>query len=199
LTKENGSALGVVGRWLQREATVARLASLTAIGFGVSLEVWSIFSAQDHPLTARESAIVQAFGWAVGIYASWQFGRSSLPAAAKELVKRQVRSAFRRTKDLYGSAARLSSAVDERRDALRGLKNQTGDVALTDVELALDLLHALVNEQIGRLNDALEDWRDLVPEEIERMDREIAERISAARVAGAPVGESAPHQGEGNG
>lgn len=79
------------------------------------------------------------------------------------------------------------------------MKNQTGDVALTDVELALDLLHALVNEQIGRLNDALEDWRDLVPEEIERMDREIAERISAARVAGAPVGESAPHQGEGNG
>lgn len=38
----------------------------------------------------------------------------------------------------------------------------------------LELVQALVNEQVRTGQDAMEDWRDIIPEEVEQVERRMA-------------------------
>ncbi len=40
----------------------------------------------------------------------------------------------------------------------------------------LDLLFVQINEQIGTADDAMEDWRDIVPDEVAELERRGRER-----------------------
>ncbi len=44
-----------------------------------------------------------------------------------------------------------------------------------EYDYRLDLVQALVNEQIRTGRDAMEDWRDIIPEEVEQVERRMAE------------------------
>ena len=83
-------------------------------------------------------------------------------SAAQETVRLHARPAFRRVLDLYISLGRLS-------DRIREYKAE-------DPDNRLNVIEAIVDEQLGTMDSALEDWRDIFPEDVE----EIAARIERA-------------------
>lgn len=127
-----------------------------------SIVVAVIFSivAMYRSLTGIENVLLQVFSLGLGLLGSFVFGRESAREAAKDLVKPHARSAFRRLVSLYQSLSRLAKAIQSAR-----LVNISDPV----YPFVLDKLESLVIEQIATANDALEDWRDIVPEDVEEL------------------------------
>ena len=117
-------------------------------------------SVQD--LTPRENALFQVLISATGLIGSYIFGRTSARDAALEVIRPHARSAFRRVTALYGGLYRLSEKIEE-------FKTEDSDPRL-------DMIQFMVNEQIATGQDAMEDWRDIVPEEVEEIERRNARR-----------------------
>ncbi len=126
--------------------TICVLTAVTVVGLTAFRE-----------LTTFEVGLLQLLILATGLLGSYIFGRNAARAGAVELVKPHARAAFRRVTALYESQHRLSNRIEE-------LKREHPDHRL-------DLIQALVNEQIATGRDALEDWRDIVPEEVEEIER----------------------------
>lgn len=144
------------------DAIAALVLVLGAIGAAV---VFAVVASQ-RPLSSLEAFLLQAFWVVAGLVGSFVFGRQSAREAAKEMVKPHARSAFRRLLSLYQSLGRLAHAIERGKPATQD--NPT--------ESSLDVLEAIVVEQLATANDALEDWRDLIPEDIAELERRIPGR-----------------------
>lgn len=107
-----------------------------------------------------ENALFQLLISGTGLLGSYIFGRNSARSGALDVVRPHARAAFRRVTALYNSLYRLSAKIEE-------LKQEGSDYRL-------DLIQALVNEHIGTGQDAIEDWRDIVPEEVAEIERRSA-------------------------
>ncbi len=106
--------------------------------------------------TTIEAALFQLLILISGLLGSYIFGKNAARAAAIDVIKPHARAAFRRLTHLYNSLYRLSERIEE-------LKEEKPDHRL-------DLIQALIHEQIGTGQDAIEDWRDIVPEEVEQIE-----------------------------
>ena len=111
-------------------------------------------------VSAVENTLFQILISVTGLLGSYIFGRNSARAGAIEVIKPHARAAFRRVTALYNSLYRLSEKIEE-------LKGEVPDHRL-------DLIQALVNEHIATGQDAIEDWRDIVPEEVAEIERRSA-------------------------
>ncbi len=107
-----------------------------------------------------EIALFQILILGLGLFGTYTFGRKSAWEGALGAIKPHARAAFRRVLAQYNSLYRLSNRIEE-------LKRESPDHRL-------DLIQALVNEQIATGKDAIEDWRDIVPEDIEEVERRSA-------------------------
>ena len=107
-------------------------------------------------MSAVENTLFQVLISGTGLLGSYIFGKNSARAGALDVVKPHARAAFRRVLALYSSLYRLSVKIEE-------LKEEGPDHRL-------DLIQALVNEHISTGQDAIEDWRDIVPEEVEEIE-----------------------------
>jgi hypothetical protein len=127
-----------------------------------SITVAIVFSviASKRTLTQLESTLLQTFSLGAGLIGSFIFGKQSAKQAAKELIKPHARSAFRRLVFLYQSLSRLATAIEKGKQSNSSDKNEG---------VVLDKLEAIVIEQIATADDALEDWRDIVPEDVEEL------------------------------
>ena len=112
-------------------------------------------------LTTFEVALSQLVVLSTGLLGSYIFGRNAARAGALDVIKPHARAAFRRVTALYKSLYLLSDRIEE-------MKEEKYDHRL-------DLIQALVNEQITTGQDAMEDWRDIVPEEVEEIERRSAD------------------------
>ena len=93
-----------------------------------------------------------------GLLGSYIFGKRSAKAGALDVAKPHARAAIQTgALGLYISLYRLSDKIEE-------LKEEGPDHRL-------DLIQALVHEHIATGQDAIEDWRDIVPEEVEEIER----------------------------
>jgi hypothetical protein len=72
---------------------------------------------------------------------------------------------------LYESLGRLFQAIE---GARRQEEPQSGGGS------RLDVLQVIVVEELATANDALEDWRDLIPEDVAELDRRLRERCESA-------------------
>ncbi len=113
------------------------------------------------PLTHLEGALLQAFNLGAALGGAYVFGMRSAKSAAQEMIKPHARSAFRRVLSLYQSLSRLALAIAQARDSDEKSEGATP---------YLDTLEAIVTEQIATANDAIEDWRDIVPEDVEEVE-----------------------------
>ena len=104
-----------------------------------------------------EIALFQILILGLGLFGSYTFGRKSAWEGAREAIRPHARAAFRRVLAQYNSLYRLSARIEE-------FKRESPDHRL-------DLIQALVHEQIATGKDAMEDWRDIVPEEVEEVER----------------------------
>ena len=112
-------------------------------------------------VSAVENTLFQILISGTGLWGSYIFGRNSARAGALEVIKPHARAAFRRVFALYRSLYRLSVKIED-------LKGEGPDHRL-------DLIQALVNEHIATGEDAIEDWRDIVPEEVAEIERRSAQ------------------------
>ena len=136
------------------------------IGAFVLIAIGFIYVSSSRDLTSLESVLFQVFGIASGLAGSYVVGRETTKKAALELVKPHARSAYRRLLSLYSGLSRLVQEIQSSNS--RFSENQTA----LDV---LDKIRAIAVELIYTSNDALEDWRDILPEELEKL-KEIAMR-----------------------
>ena len=117
----------------------------------------------DPPLTDLENVLLQIIFLAIGCSVSFFVGKKSVEKAAKEIIKPHARSAFRRLVSLYESLSRASTEI-------QSLDNSE---SLEDYRVAFAKLDAIVTEQLTTADDALEDWRDVVPEDVEELKQKL--------------------------
>lgn len=111
-------------------------------------------------LSALENTLLQVFSLGVGLVGSYILGQESAREAGREMMKPHARSAFRRLLSLTQSLSRLVQTMG----AVRlEVANSPQGVAI------VDRLEGIVVEQIAQAADALEDWRDVLPEEFQAM------------------------------
>lgn len=119
----------------------------------------SIFVASQRDLTGLENTLLQAFSLAFGLTGSFLFGKQSAKEAAKEMIKPHARSAFRRLISLYESLSRVALEIE----------NYKVSIKKQNSPLVIERLEAIVIEQLATADDALEDWNDIVPEEVSEL------------------------------
>lgn len=112
-------------------------------------------------LTGLEAVLLQAFSLFAGLIGSFLFGRQSAEGAARQMLKPHARSAFRRLLSLYQSLSRMARVIESAR-----VDPQDWSGRNLGADRTLEVLRAIVTEQISTADDALEDWRDLVPEDV---------------------------------
>jgi len=129
---------------------------LASLGVAVTFSLVAAYRS----LTALENVLLQVFSLGIGLIGSYVLGRESAREAAKALVKPHARSAFRRSLSLYRSLSRLALAIQSA---------QSTNDADPLRQAILERLEGIVVEQIATADDALEDWRDIVPEDVEEL------------------------------
>lgn len=108
-------------------------------------------------LSSVETALFQILTWGTGLMGSYMFAKESARDGARNVLRPHARAAFRRVLALYTSLYRLYEKLEE-------LKEEGPDHRI-------ELLQALVSEHISTGQDAMEDWRDIVPEEVAEIER----------------------------
>ena len=124
---------------------------LIAISITVAIIMIIVSSLRD--LTSLEATLFQVISLAAGLSGSFIFGRSSAAESARENIRLHARPAFRRALELYYRLYGLSIEIES-------LKQE-------DAERSLDIIQAIVNEQIRTGNSTIEDWRDIIPEDVD--------------------------------
>ena len=131
------------------------------VGIIVLLSVVDIAAARD--LSGLESVLLQIMSLAIGSGVSFYIGRQSAQSAAREIIKPHARSAFRRLVSLYRSLQRAATTIE----AAQGLE------ADENREVTLAKLEVIVSAQLTTADDALEDWRDIVPEDVNEIHQKL--------------------------
>jgi len=127
----------------------------------LAISAFVLYITTQRTLNSVEGILWQVFVLTSGLAGSFIFGRQSAQAAAKEMIKPHARSAFRRLLSLYLSLSRAATAIESA---------QISD-SHENYQVALARLEEIVTEQLSTADDALEDWRDVVPEDIDELER----------------------------
>ena len=138
-----------------------RIGPALLIFVSISISVILAYIATKRTLSSLESTLWQIFVFASGLAGSFIFGRQSAREAAREMIKPHARSAFRRLLSLYHSLSRAATAIESA---------QISD-SREDYQVALARLEEIITEQLSTADDALEDWRDVVPEDVEELEQ----------------------------
>ena len=145
-----------------------RWIALALIMLALFVATISSCTATQRILTNLESVLLQSFSLIASLVGSFIFGKQSAREAARELIKPHARSAFRRLLSLYESLSRVG----------REIANSQTSEANNNEKITLARLEAIVIEQLATADDALEDWRDIVPEDVD----EIRDRLKNNRM-----------------
>ena len=130
----------------------------------------SVYISSQRDLTSLENTLLQAFALGLGLIGSFIFGKQSAKEAARELIKPHARSAFRRLISLYESLSRVGYEIE----------NYQGTNSNANEGHTMAKLEAIVIEQLATADDALEDWNDIVPDEVS----ELKSRLESSKLSG---------------
>lgn len=119
----------------------------------VVVAVAMIVTSANRPLTALETVLFQLVTLGAGTAGSFLLGRASAAQAARDVIRPHARSALRQLLVLRDSLRRSSDKIEEFK--------ASGD------DPRLDIIQAILNEQIPMERSAIEDWRDIVPDDVE--------------------------------
>ena len=114
--------------------------------------------------TNLESYFLQICGALIGIAVSFYSARLSVREAAREIIKPHARSAFRRLLSLYRSISEVGRIIELSRNA----------ESLDSDKVILAELKGIVFWKLVTADDALEDWKDIVPDEVKELDRKLS-------------------------
>ena len=127
------------------------------------------------PPNTLAAAILQAGTILSGTFTAWVFARASVQSAARELIRPHARSAFRRVRNIYQALGRLLRELDRQSLVLFDLRTEgspNDTIGYEYVDMTMQHLKQLVIAQVSTVDDALADWRDLVPEDVRQIEDE---------------------------
>ncbi len=136
----------------------------------VLVGLWQTYQVSvQRSLTPLEGFLLQILVLLVGVVASFVSGKVS----ARGANRAQARSALHRVVALSRGVAEFKVAVDRRRDVMRLIASQSsGVVPLDHVDSSLDLLYALADAQLQTASDAILDWGEIIPEDVEMIRKQ---------------------------
>jgi len=145
-----------------------------AVGLTVAILVVvlivSAWLATKRDFTPRESAVFQVLLLTVGSILALIPAALTAEDMARFVLRGSARSAFRRLLTLNRSIALGVAAIEARREFLLShVDHQTQTIPASMVIQALDGLADTLAMIPSGMEDAMEDWRDLVPREVERI------------------------------
>ena len=137
-------------------------ALLIIISLGVLGAFWQVANARSY--TNLESYFFQISVALVGIAALFYSGRLSVREAGREIIRPHARSAFRRLVSLYRSISEVGRIIERSRNS----------ESLDNYKVIHAELKGIVFWQLVTADDALEDWKDIVHEEVQELDRKLS-------------------------
>ena len=129
------------------------------IGLGILALIILVVIAATRDLSGLESVLLQIILLAIGSGISLFAGHR----LAQQAAKPHARSAFRRLLSLYHGLSRAATAIESSQSS-----EPDGDY-----QVLLARLEEIVAYQLMTADDALEDWNDLVPEDVEELKQEL--------------------------
>lgn len=151
------------GRW------VRWLVPAVFIALSLILAVVTVRVGTEQEPNRLAASLLQGITIVVGTVGSFLLGRNSSEESARELIRPHARSAFRRVLNLYRALGRQREAIAGEGVRLAEVSVETSEgrvVSLDHAQASLVALSYIVVEQISTADDALEDWRDIVPDEV---------------------------------
>jgi hypothetical protein len=134
-----------------------RQVALWLIGSSVVVAAAFVIVATLRDLSSLENVLLQIFSLGLGLAGSYTLGQESAREGARDLMKPHARSAFRRLISLYRGLSRVAAEIATSRETMT-----REQFAIS----SLDRLDGIVTEQIATAADALEDWGDIVPDDV---------------------------------
>lgn len=125
---------------------------ISLIILSITFSVIIIFISVNRALTPLEGSLFQFVILGLSLAGSYYIGKLSSKKMAIEIIKPHARSSFRRLLSLYKSLSRVAILVQD---------------ADKTVETKLEKIDSIIIEQIATADDALEDWKDIIPDEVE--------------------------------
>lgn len=129
------------------------------IVIAIMIMILVAYTSTERTLTGIEVSILQIVALLASLGGSYIFGHRASNESIKEKIGMQARSAFRRLMSLYASISSVAIFIESEEDI--------------DDSSKLKVIKAIVDGQINTADDALEDWRDLVPESVEEMKEKL--------------------------
>ena len=134
--------------------TLLRWEALLII-IAVVVAVVMIATSATRPLTPLETTLFQLVTLGAGIAGSFLLGRASAAQAARDVIRPHARSALRQLLVLSDSLIRLSGRIREFR--------------ASGADPRLDIIQAVIDEQIPMGRSAVEGWNDFVPDDVDEV------------------------------
>jgi hypothetical protein len=122
--------------------------------------------------------LLQAVTLVFSTVGAYIFAKASVEDAARAMVTPHARSAFRRVRNIYEALGRLLDLINRQSVTFNSMR-RPGTPDTLDYEsarLTMLMLERIITEQISTVDDALEDWRDLVPDEVRQIEDEARQR-----------------------
>ena len=134
-------------------------ASLLAFLCLAAITAFAITATQ-RVFTGLESIGFEVFTLFTGITSSYFFSRQSAKNEAQAIIKPHARSAIRRLRSLYSSLGRVDATIQDCKSS-------------RDYQVTLVRLEEIAFAQIVTADDALEEWADVVPEDVAELRKKL--------------------------
>ena len=134
-------------RWLSKQAI-----PLLIVAGAIALAVVMVNVSAERELSTLELILWQVVSLLLGLSGSYWFGRNAARDSARDVIRPHARLAVR---SLLGL-----------RDSLRALIHRIEDYQDEDADYCLEVIQAIVEEQMPVSDSAIEDWRDITPEDV---------------------------------
>lgn len=139
-------------------------------GIGIAFIIASVviaclflYMSWERELSSLENIMFQIFLLVPALVGSYIIGKKTSQTAAYEKFKLHARPAFRRILYLYYGLSRLAQAVEE-------------EIQVSKDSGFLGKFKATITEQFFTVDGALEDWRDIVPEDVEEIEQRLKQK-----------------------
>jgi hypothetical protein len=131
-------------------------------------------------LTNLEIGLLQVVFLSISVGTSFLAGRLSLQGALQDAIRPHGAKGIRRIQNLGIGITTFGRVVDLARENIEEATDpSTGTVPSDRVMWTLDTLQILIGRELQTAADAVEDWQDVVPDEIRHL-RERAQEGDAA-------------------
>lgn len=132
------------------------------VGAAALVSLAFVIVAAIRQLSPLENTLLQVISLGLGLIGSYVLGQESARDTANDIIKPHARSAFRRLVSLTQSLSRLVQTMRSIRPA---------DGQNPEATAIIDRIESIVIEQISTAADALEDWRDVLPDDVKALQK----------------------------